>query len=318
MRLPLFMSAFMILLAPLSQAEELPTPQNQATDMQRITELHHDIVQLCQQIWTQLAALSTQQDADVAAPTFREKAMRLTKLDRELKDLELDDTLSTEAKEAMSKLSPRIIESYVTLGSEFDAIYRTDCLQSSKLLESFDEALRGGFFFTSHHSDRPHDLPQLTQQEAEQELKRIEQLLAPDQEAQACLKMVTSSSTAKMAAVQLITPIKRLHSLLPENDLGLRPFDKENQLRYQAMVQPIERTLWGIRAEYVRIATAFSPESEDYNYLANTLDELYLSLEETHPRIFTTIFDQSFLDDMDEAYAHHEDTAHNNFDINNN
>lgn len=312
MRLLYLMSVFMILLVSTTQAEELQTPVGADVRAIRIAKLHQDIVVLSQQIWAQLSAISNKQDAEAAADEFAEKASRLTALDQELQALEQDENLDETDQAMMDELAPHVIDSYVMLGSEFTAIYNNQCLDSPKLKASFELALRGGFFFVSHSSDKPLDLPALNDEEATQELSRIRQLLEPDRLAHLYLSRVTNASTAKIAAGQLLEPIARLHKLRPVAEQGMRPFPNGGQQQYLELVVPIEKSLWGIRSEYVRLAATFAPDSEDYNTLANTLDELYLSLEETHTRLFTSVFDESFLQDMDDAYDSHGETAQNN------
>lgn len=304
-------TALMILLAPLSLAEETARPAPPHEELREVSQLHHDIVSLTQQIWMQLSAISNREEADEAAESFAERAQQLTYLDRELQELEQNKQLSSDTQEAMAEMAAQIIESYVLLGGEFSAIYHKQCLDSEKLQASFELALRGGFFFVSHNSDAPKDLSPLNPDEAQLELARISQLLPTNQEAQACLRCVRDAATARNAAIDLLKPIERLHELRPDGDLGLRPFATADRHRYEQLQAPLEQSLWNIRHEYVRIASTFAPESEDFNCLANTLDELYLSLEETHARIFTIVFDESFLHDMDEAFAKHNQSAEN-------
>lgn len=301
------MSMIMILLSPLSSAEAEAVPQNEQAELQKISALHQEIVKLSQQIWAQLSAISNMEEADLAAESFSEYAQHLTKLDHELHVLEEQEGLSPRAHAAMEEMAPQIIECYVLLGGEFSSIYNSDCLQSQKLKEAFEQALRGGFFFLSHRAESPTTTTTLSSEQAEIELERIAQLRGPDEQAHACLQSVTDATTAKAAAERLLTPIAQLHDLRPENGLGQSPFQAGEQERYDDLKQPLERSLWGIRHEYVRIASSFAPESEDFSALANTLDELYLSLEETHTRIFSSIFDDSFLHDMDEAFAKHSE-----------
>lgn len=308
----LLSTALVILLAPLSLVEDssaqpidAPAPSPQHEELRQVTQLHQDIVSLCQQIWMQLSVISNQEEADEAAESFSESAQRLTQLDQELQALEQNKQLSPHTQEAMASMAAQIVESYVLLGGEFSAIYNKQCMQSEPLQQSFERALRGGFFFVSHNSDIPLDLPPLNPDEAQQELDRISQLLPPNEEAHACLRCVRDAATAREAASDLLKPIERLHELRPEGDLGLRPFAPAQRHRYEQLQAPLEQSLWDIRHQYVRIAATFAPESEDFNHLANTLDELYLSLEETHARIFTIVFDESFLHDMDEAFAKH-------------
>ncbi len=301
----------MILLAPTALAEGDVAPAKDGSKLEQVTKLHQEIVSISQQIWTQLAAISNKQQADAAADDFEAKAARLTELDQELQAMEQDKSLGAPAQEAMAKLAPLVIESYVMMGAEFSALFNRGCFDSQSLQDAFDEALHGGFFFISHCDDQPMDLPTLTPEEELIELARIKQLAQPDQLAHRYLCQVTSPSTAKLVSIQLLEPIAQLHKLRPQGDMGLKPFSPQAQQAYTQLLQPLEQSLWGIRSEYVRIASSFAPDSEDFNNLANTLDELYLSLEETHARFFTTVFDESFLNDMDEAYASHAQTAQN-------
>ncbi len=311
MRLPHFLLAFMILLAPTAMAEAEVMPTKDGEKLQQVSQLHQEIISISQQIWTQLAAITNKQQADAAAKDFESKATRLTELDQELQAMEQDKSLGAPAKEAMAKLAPLVIESYVLMGSEFSAIFNKACFDSTSLQQAFDGALRGGFFFVSHFDDQPQDLPKLTPEEEALELARIQQLAQPDELAHHYLCQVRNAPTAKIVSIQLREPIAQLHKLRPEDDLGLKPFSPQAQQVYTKLRQPLEQSLWGIRTEYVRIASSFAPDSEDYNNLANTLDELYLSLEETHARFFSSIFDESFLNDMDEAYNSHNQTAQN-------
>lgn len=311
MRLPHLLLAFMILLAPTALAEDELMPAENGTKLQQVNQLHQEIVSISQQIWTQLAAISNRQQADAEAADFEAKATRLTELDQQLQEMEQDENLGTPAQEAMMELAPLVIESYVMMGAEFSAIFNKCCFGSPALQDAFETALRGGFFFVSQAPVPAANLPTLSAEEELLELARIRQLAQPDKLAHRYLCQVTNASTAKIASVQLLEPIAQLHKLRPEQDRGLRPFSTARQQEYNQTIAPIEKSLWGIRTEYVRIASTFAPDSEDFNNLANTLDELYLSLEETHARFFSTVFDESFLNDMDEAYADHTQTAHN-------
>lgn len=297
-------------LSPLCHAHGRPHPQpaparqDKVDELAPIRKLHKDIVALSNTIWMQISSLRSKQEADAAAAQFSQSAAQLSQLDRQLQAWEQDYKLPPHAEAELQAMGDEVINAYILLGNEFAQLYNSHCLDSPALQQAFDQALRQGFFYIATNNTQSEDIEFLSPAEAEAELQRLQQLLEPDQKACQYLRQVCDANSAKTAASELLKPIENLHQLRPKPELANRALHPDNE-QYAKIRPPLEKALWDIRHQYIRIASTFAPESEDFNTLANTLDELFLSLEETHTHIFPFIFDDSFLGDMDAAFAKH-------------
>lgn len=274
----------------------------QDDELQHTQQVHLQIEALCHKIWSQLCALKSTEEAELFAPTFAQDAATISQLDRQLQQLECKEGLSAASKLFMEQNGSKIIELYILVGNEFSQIYQTNCLGSSALQQAFDDALRDGFFYLTRNNLVEHEKEYFTEQEEKAEIERLQALHSPDQDALKCLVQVQDEISAQRVVHELGAPISILHNLRPLPELAYHEFQASSKNLFVRVSHPLELTLWDIRNEYVRIASNFTTESPAFNNLANTLDELYLTLEETHYPIFAVVFDESFLADMDAAY----------------
>ncbi len=253
-------------------------------------------------MWLLLSGIRNKQEADAAAAKFTQLHRELVTLDQSLSLHEDAMKQTVIGNDELEYLSERIISSYQILDSEFDSLNQAYCLGSGDLSIAFQMAIKQGFFIPSKRVGPHMGLAPLKAAEARIELERMEKLLAPDKAILDCLCSVKDGITALQNAQALHPHIRELHKLRPAPEHINRAFPAPSNPRYQECYYPIERLLWGIRNEYVRIVAIQGYESADFDLLSSTLDELYLSIEETHPAWFAGIFDDSFLSDMDAAY----------------
>ncbi len=288
-----------------SNAATIP-PQNPQETSPQSQKLQQHCNELCERIhkqsttlWTLIAGIRSREDADKNVAIFREISAELAQLDIELSEIEL----SEEGTGILDpELSLRILQAYSNLDAEFSSLYQANCLDSKAMQIAVTDALRAGFFDASRLPSPESEHIQLNDQEAKVELNRMRNLLEPDSHILRDLSCVNGPETALPAKQRLKPNIQALHKLSPKGNMLKRRFKDTEDEQYRSIYLSIERILWDIRSEYVRIAALPHHETENFRDLSNSLDELYLSLEETHQLWFSIIFDDSFLSDMDNAF----------------
>jgi len=259
-------------------------------------------------LWSMLSHIQSKKDADAKADLFLNATQKIAILDREYFDLS-EVHQSSAMEKAHQEMRTLIICSYQTLNDEFNSIYAARCYGSSKMQEAFNQAVNIGFFDISQASVViPIRLP-LNLKEEEMELLRMKKLLLPDRAILKELCSIHNESTAAAASKNLLLHIETLHSLITPNEHRFRPHHGDSE-EYRNNDATIIQLLWQMRSEYIRLVSITQIESAIMGQLCNELDELYLSLEESHNLTFHVVFDNSFLSDMDEAYRQSKSNNH--------
>ncbi len=275
-----------------------------ATDapLPSIESVSRDIFQGTQKLWILLSQIDNKQKADEGAEEFRLLTRELIRLDMLLGDIEHQNP---EAED--SELTDSIVEGYRAVDTEFISLYKARCFGSESLYQAFEE-LKGTNFFNTSTLPKSHpDLPKLNPTEEQSELARLKQLIAPDTAILKHLSQIDDTKSADYQCKAIIPYLQKLENLRPPTRYLYRYFTRTDGKRYSAAETQLQRLLWDMRTEYVRIAALpLNPLEESHELLAHTLDELYYNLEVTHHYWFTVVFDNSFILDMDEAFRESE------------
>ncbi len=255
-----------------------------------------------QKLWLLLSPIDSKAEADAATAEFRALTRELIRLDIELSGFEYThpDAIDVE-------LNQNIIEAYRNIDVEFASLYRARCFGSTSLYQAFEDLKGTNFFDTSMLPPNQPVLPKLNAREENIELTRLKRLIAPDTAILDHLSQIADTQSAGSQCRAIKPYLQKLDTLRPDTKYLYRYFSNTKDKDFHATQAEIQRLLWNMRTEYVRIAALpIHPEEESHELLAHTLDELYYNLEVTHHYWFNVVFDSSFLLDMDEAFRQSE------------
>lgn len=284
-------------------------------------QICQEFLQTTSDLWFLLSGISNREDADRAADRFLALVHRICLLDERLSSsstatglpLEVEEEVegrdSSQGSELIESLQVRILESFEDINGEFTGICRLRCYGSEKLTHAFVAAGESGIFPDEALAMLNKPTLPLNENESQEELVRIKRLAEPDRALLDTLRSVNDVATASKATGQLAVLTQRLQSLVPPRGLGRRSFDSKSQQRAHAASAPLERMLWDIRTELVRIASLPGYDAAAYDAFSDALNAVYESLGATHCRLFDTVFDASFRSDLDEALNENARTA---------
>lgn len=263
--------------------------------------LAQEFLKTANEMWFLLSGVSSREDADIAAPKFIQQVRLIFELDNRLSSMPVVAP-GAESIGMMDGVQMRILETLDDLHAEFLSLCRANCYGSEKLSQSFEEAVNLGMFAeTDVELLRPVPAQPLTEEESENEIRRIERLLEPDREVLEVLESVTDVKSAAAAVQSLYLLKQRLKPLEPVGEMGARAFTPSTAMEARKAMTPIEPVLWGIRSEIVRIAALPGYEAETYDTFSDALDAVFEALASTHCHLFESVFDASFRADLEAA-----------------
>ncbi len=284
-------------LSSTGEAQTAPVPPTQK-QIDKLKELTRAILTKSHQLWALLSQIASREEADKAQESFVTLTQQLIDLDQQLGALEQENSAILP-----EELNLHIIESYRLIDEEFCSIYRKRCYGSAPLYSIFQSAIESGFFDTSMIPPNHPELPALDGKEEAAELERIKKLVAPDKEILRLLALIVDNESANSSCEAMADALASLEELQADNKILYRNFSQQFARKNRSILFTTERLLWDMRSEYVRIAALpLSKNGIPNELLANTLDELYFTLELTHHHWFDYVFDASFLIDMDDAF----------------
>lgn len=292
----------------------LPVAQETQREETQQEQICRAFLQSVSDLWFLLSGISSQRDADAAAPKFSELVRRICLLDEQLSqsstgtglpvEVEAEVHENEEAAEAagmLDALQLRILESFDDVNAEFLSLCRVRCYGSRNLSMAFAEAAATGMFAEDAVMLlRPSTAP-LDDMETEQELVRLKRLEEPDRAVLDVLSQVKDAGSAAKAVATLKQISQRLHNLVPDDALDDRSFAEKYKSKVRAAFEPISPLLWGIRTELVRIASLPGYDSEPFDSFSDALNNVYDDLDATHRAWFDDVFDASFRSDLDDA-----------------
>ncbi len=287
------------------QTVPAPTPNDLAatqSSLPSIESVSRDIFLGTQKLWILLSQIDSKKEADAAAKEFLDLTRELIRLDMLLSDIEQQNPDAED-----SGLTDSIVEGYRAVDAEFISLYKVRCFGSEELYQAFEDLKGTNFFNTSTLPSNHPVLPKLNANEEQSELARLKQLIAPDTAILKHLSLIDSSKSADIQCRAIIPHLQKLETLRPPTRYLYRYFTRTNGKHYSSTQMHLQRLLWDMRTEYVRIAALpLNPEEDSHELLAHTLDELYYNLEVTHHYWFKVVFDNSFILDMDAAFRESE------------
>lgn len=299
MKNPLFTALAAIALGlsvPVS-AEPLSVEAEEDALSPAVAGLGQDLLQLTNDMWFLLSGICDKDDAEKAAPRFRELCQKSAAISDKIHDLTDGGT----DHDALRALNFMLAEPYSDLCYEFDSLCRMRCYGSFELIAEFHASVALGVFTDESLPPLRPAKPPLTAEEARAELARLRDLHKPDVELLTILQEVMDTETAAKAVPALKEKLECFLRLRPESSVLDRGFSPDSHEQVQAVYAPIEPVLWGIRSEIVRIASLPGYELEPFDDFSDALDEVFDQLGETHSIWFPEVFDESFRSDLDDA-----------------
>lgn len=282
-------------LPPVAAAEE-PTSEAAAHALQ----VGRDLLQTTNDLWMLLSGISDRETADKGALPFTKLATRLIELDTELTSACMDHEVLV-SPESEQLMDLRIGYAFEELVDEFNSICCARCYGSPSLTRAFRAAIETGFFPEDSLSYLEEPAKPYNAKEEGIELARLRNLLEPDQEVLATLTEVKDPKSAEQAVGKLRKLSSALTKLVPPRTYLNRNFADGSSPNVVATRVPLERLLWNIRAELVRIAGLPGYEAAPYDKFSDVLNTVFDGLSKTHTTWFNDVFDSSFRSDIAEA-----------------
>ncbi len=303
-----FLTTILLLfLLPFSGGARGATSPERLSELPRPVMLGQNLLQTTNQLWFLLSAVRNREDADRACDEFVRLTTKADELDALFSREEVD--VSDEAlMEMLVLVRTRIVESYETLNEEVESLCRVRCYGSKRLLQAFHDVVDRGLFEVASLPDCTDEAKPLNESEEKTELARLKRLIEPDKEVLDVLAQVKDSASARKASRDLSALVERLKMMQPARAVLNRESLPSGD-RIQKAGIPLQKILWKIRNEIVRIASLPGCEDERYDTFFETLNDVYECLGETHSEWFDDVFDHSFQSDLDEAM--HENISAN-------
>lgn len=263
-------------------------------------QIGQELLQTTNQLWFLLSAIRSKADADASSLRFLELTRKIHSLDEHLSSVEVDVS-DERLMEMLELVRCRIVESYETLHDEFESLCRVHCYGSQPLLRVFRSVVDSGMFDVTGLPECTDGVEPLTENEERLEMVRLKRLVEPDRAVLDILSGVKDPGSATHAADELARISKRLKDLQPEQGVANRALMSGLTPSVREAGAPLEKLLWGIRNEIVRIAGLPGYEAEAYDHFSEVLGSVYQRLGETHSEWFDDVFDSSFRTDLDDA-----------------
>ena len=259
------------------------------------------LIQNSAELWLLLSGIQKQEMAEAQAQLFIESVQRLEKLHTQL-EFRFNAKPDGFNSEEFESIIQYISELNMAIDEEFLSLWRVDCYGSPALKFAFDRALNEGYFELPDGLSTARTQEQLSAEESHRELIRMQRLLDPDAAVVESLSRVTDANSAALAAAEIKVHTTRLQQLAPtQHEHSLRPLACHDSEAYKAAYAPLEKLLWALRNELVRIAALPQYDDAPYDDFSNALDQLFLNIASTHSRWYGEIFDDSFFIDLDDA-----------------
>lgn len=282
-------------LPPLAAAEE---PSSDAAS--HALEVGRDLLQTTNDLWLLLAGICNREQADKGALPFTKLTTRLIELDTELTTACMDHEVLV-SPESEQLMDLRIGSAFEELLDEFNSICCAHCYGSPSLTRAFRAAIETGFFPEEALAHLQEQNPPYDATEESLELARLRNLLEPDEEVLRTLTEVKDPKSAEQAVGKLRKLSTALTNLMPPRAYLNRNFADGSAPNVVATRVPLERLLWNIRAELVRIAGLPGYDAASYDNFSDVLNSVFDGLSKTHTTWFNDVFDSSFRSDIAEA-----------------
>lgn len=234
-----------------------------------------------------LASVIDRNTADAAAPKLRENTQAMQQLAQLFEEIDFERASDFNEEEFMA-----------TAESNFEVAERVNAqflrLIGAKYFGS--EALQAAVAEANAPvtSDNGVEEGPMTAEQAKAEIGRMKMLKEPDSRLLAALKKVDSAETASAVVPTLNEYVEQIRKLVPPAEILFANFENPQDAEVLAAQQPIEEILKGIRAELLRIVKLEGFAGERFDSFNDAMDDLFTWLGETHDLWFSSVFDESF------------------------
>lgn len=281
-------------------------PAMSEEDRSRMNALGQEFLATSSDMWFLLAGVRSREEADAAADEFTRLVAKTYELDEKMSQCPVVVGEGACAG-TLDNMQVQILDSLENVNVEFTCLCRLRCYGSEKLIKAFRLAGKAGLF-ADEDVDSLTALPRTyTDDEAAAELARLKNLLAPDRALHELLATVKDAASAEAARARLAELDKELRALLPGQPAGV--FKDERAAGVTAVTAPLERALWDLRNEIVRIAGLRGYSQEEFDEFSDELDNVFQTIEDVHAVWFQDVFDPSFRSDLEDAFQENVKTA---------
>ncbi len=251
------------------------------------TVLSKRILQEQEKTETLLASVTDRATADAIAPKLTENTQTMKQLAQFFETIDFEHSSSFNEEEFMATAESNF-EVAERVNAQFLRLMQADFFGSEALRLAVEEAnapVKGD----SGVIEQP-----MTPEQAKAEINRMKMLEEPDSRLLATLKTIVSAESASAAVPRLNEYVGQIRKLTPPAEIIFAYFENPQAPEVLAAYKPIEEILKGIRAELLRIVKLKGFTGEGFVAFNDAMDDLFSWLCETHEHWISTVFDESF------------------------
>lgn len=234
-----------------------------------------------------LASVIDRNTADAAAPKLRENTQAMQQLAQLFEGIDFERASDFNEEEFMATAESNF-EVAERVNAQFLRLIGAKYFGSGALQAAVAEAN------APVTSDDGVEEGPMTAEQAKAEIGRMKMLKEPDSRLLAALKKVDSAETASAVVPTLNEYVEQIRKLVPPAEILFAHFENPQDAEVLAAQQPIEEILKGVRAELLRIVKLEGFAGERFDSFNDAMDDLFTWLGETHDLWFSSVFDESF------------------------